>query len=584
MGRGSGAISCHNAREGAGSREPPKHRGNANGARTPASDHNQPLTKDCEAGRCIKGCLGSHSKLPTPDAKATMGLLDTTTALPTEPTWGAALRTIERERTMPSWERIGQKAPARDHIFTHYEKRGHFNALPTRQDPKREQKFRDNRDAAFCQASALQAAASVLRHRLPPPDGRFKARARFRSTKNGKPKPPDTNTKWNIITHVGREGCEPFTSSKDRLAAAHGELLPASWKRREYDIVSTKYTESHGGHHRDRENAKHKAQKKFWETRDFDFIKIKYHDDDKESDFQQQRSHLNSIAGAGAMAKLPPAMQYCEGAAYNLVSHEIKDASKLEVSNAVTNSGVASKMGAAVDKHHKNVAEERYQRDKRRALQRFNKTSHLKEMMDGRHHDYDVVTGESFYGRNPKFRAPSRLQRAPTTWDRLAASGPSILARLLVSAGPVESAGGRRRRPSPCAPGWLGVVAASVVRARRFRASPRVVDAPVAPAPSAGRASSENPGAVLHCTFSFCSEFPLAEVAMCLALLRGCSLSTAAGPTRVCVTERAARPQPPYAVAPVATRIPFTMLPSGGPDDRDRLERARSDFEPVAAH
>ena len=268
-----------------------------------------------------------------------MGLLDTTTALPTEPTWGAALRTIERERTMPSWERIGQKAPARDHIFTHYEKRGHFNALLQRDnDPKREQKFRDNRDAAFSAKQARckqqQASFDIVSHRQ---TGGLRPVPASDQQKNGKPKPPDTNTKWNIITHVGREGCEPFTSSKDRLAAAHGELLPASWKRREYDIVSTKYNQNHTArHHRDRENAKHKAQKKFWETRDFDFIKIKYHDDDKESDFQQQRSHLNSIAGAGAMAKLPPAMQHCEGAAYNLVSHEIKDASKLEVSNAVT--------------------------------------------------------------------------------------------------------------------------------------------------------------------------------------------------------------------------------------------------------
>ena len=190
MGRGSGAISCHNAREGAGSREPPKHRGNANGARTPASDHNQPLTKDCEAGRCIKGCLGSHSKLPTPDAKATMGLLDTTTALPTEPTWGAALRTIERERTMPSWERIGQKAPARDHIFTHYEKRGHFNALLQRDnDPKREQKFRDNRDAAFSAKQARckqqQASFDIVSHRQ---TGGLRPVPASDQQKNGKPK------------------------------------------------------------------------------------------------------------------------------------------------------------------------------------------------------------------------------------------------------------------------------------------------------------------------------------------------------------------------------------------------------------
>ena len=58
-----------------------------------------------------------------------MGLLDTTTALPTEQSWGAALQQMTRERTMPSWERVGQAAPPKDHKVTHYEKRGNFDAL-----------------------------------------------------------------------------------------------------------------------------------------------------------------------------------------------------------------------------------------------------------------------------------------------------------------------------------------------------------------------------------------------------------------------------------------------------------------------
>ena len=169
------------------------------------------------------------------------------------------------------------------------------------------------------------------------------------------------------------------------------------------------------------------------------------------------------------------------------MSHEIKDASKLQVSTAVTNSGVASKKGALVDKHHKSVAEERYQRNKRRALQRFNKTSHLKEMMDGRHHDYDVVTGESFYGRNPKFRAPSRLQRAPTTWDRLAASGPVYSGTIAGKRGATSKAAGAAAaspafsmRPQAGSASSRPASSVPVVS----RASPRVVDAPVAPAPS----------------------------------------------------------------------------------------------------
>ena len=55
---------------------------------------------------------------------------------------------------------------------------------------------------------------------------------------------------------------------------------------------------------------------------------------------------------------------------------------------------------------------------------------------------FDVVTGESFYGRNPKFRAPSRLQRAPTTWDRLAASGPVYSGTIAGKRGATSKAAG----------------------------------------------------------------------------------------------------------------------------------------------
>jgi hypothetical protein len=403
-----------------------------------------------------------------------MGLLDTTTALPTEQSWGAALQQMTRERTMPSWERVGQAAPPKDHKVTHYEKRGNFDALLQRyHDPKKERIFRDTRDKAF-DAKLARCRTRQPKYDIVTHQETLGSHERA-PKKGGKPKPPDSKLGWNIISHERKAGVQLKTSA-EQLSHAHGDLLPASWKRREYDLVSNKYTHDRDQKlHADREQNKHSAQRKFRATRDFDLVKVRYHDDSKEQDFQQQRSHLASIAGAGQLAKQPPAMQYREGAAYNLVSHEVKDPFKLEMAQAVANSGVASKVGAKVEEHHKHVANEQYLRDRSRALARFSKTSALKEQTDGRHHDFDVVTGESFYGRGAKFRAPSRLSKAPSTWDRMVASGPAYTGSLAGKLGATSKrvAGAAAASPAVSRPASSVPIVA--------RASPRVVAAPTAP-------------------------------------------------------------------------------------------------------
>ena len=200
MGRGRSHLLPTRARLAPAS---PKHRGNANGARTPASDHNQPLTKTARQGAVSRAASEATASSPRPtpsnhgpprhDHRVTDGA-----------DLGAALRTIEREGRC----RAGRASTRRhggDHIFTHYEKRGHFNALLQRDSDPKENK---NSEITATPPSAKQARCKRRRSfcRLPPPDGRFKARARFRSTKKWKTEAARHEHEWNVITHV-KGGC-----------------------------------------------------------------------------------------------------------------------------------------------------------------------------------------------------------------------------------------------------------------------------------------------------------------------------------------------------------------------------------------
>ena len=112
----------------------------------------------------------------------------------------------------------------------------------------------------------------------------------------------------------------------------------------------------------------------------------------------------------------------------------------------MTNSGAVEK--APRSTAPKNVAEERYQRDKRR---RGGSTRRRTSKRRTAAPHYDVLPAS---WTEPEVPAPSRLRRAPTTWDRLAASGPVYSGTIAGKRGPRRKlpVRPRRHRPSPCGP------------------------------------------------------------------------------------------------------------------------------------
>ncbi|KAH8052281.1 hypothetical protein JL721_10920 [Aureococcus anophagefferens] len=283
-------------------------------------------------------------------------MLSTTTALPTETSWGDTLKSYQAERGLASWDKLGEAHPPKDH-----------RPRPTARSSPR----------AVDKQPPFDIVTHEFRSGKTPAD---------RAPSN---KPPDSRTSWNIINHEAKDPRAPPRKSVVDARAESG-LLPASWKRREFDIVSNKYISDHKGRTlRDRTEAKHSAQKLFWETHDFDPLLGRYYDAGKEADFAKQRAVLSSIAGQGSVARLPPAVQYCEGAAYDIVSHAVKDQAKLEVASGVGNRAIASKKGPSVEAELRDRSVKRDDRDKSRALARFAKTVDFCER-EGGHHGYGV--------------------------------------------------------------------------------------------------------------------------------------------------------------------------------------------------
>ena len=373
-------------------------------------------------------------------------MLSTTTALPSEQTWGATLQSYQAERGMASWDKLGQAHPPKDHRVTHYEKRSKFNPLLQRHyDPALERHARDSTAAlTSCKLAAAhgkQPAFDIVTHKFR--DGKHPAE------KPPHNKPPDSRTSWNIINHQAKDGSGPVR--KGAPGGANGGLLPASWKRREFDIVSNKYNSDHKGRTlRDRTEAKHGAQKLFWETHDFDPLLGRYYDDGKEADFVKQRAVLSQIAGQGSVARLPPAVQYCEGAAYDIVSHAVRDGGKLAVASGVGNRAIASKKGPSVEAELRQRSAKRDDRDKSRALARFAKTIDFCEREGGRHHGYDVLTHESHVGRLAKPMATTRIKKPDGPWQQLSKSAAVVTADLARS--PLPATRTRRSATAAAAP------------------------------------------------------------------------------------------------------------------------------------
>ena len=105
---------------------------------------------------------------------------------------------------------------------------------------------------------------------------------------------------------------------------------------REFSIINNNFTHDHDRKKKEEyERFKSHTLEKYWATHDYDPVRGKYYDAEKEQRYRDQRQLLASVKGTAQMLKLAPSVQYSEGNCYDIVNHSIHDDGKVSVTNGV---------------------------------------------------------------------------------------------------------------------------------------------------------------------------------------------------------------------------------------------------------
>jgi len=152
-------------------------------------------------------------------------------------------------------------------------------------------------------------------------------------------KPPSyvtaTHTDFDIISnrkfhdhHWAPEGCRP-----PRMPTPERKppFLTAVNKPRDFDITTNMYKEHHADRTKfDAEQTRAMVLDKMDKLRDFDCVKGQYFDNHKEALYQENRRNELLHRGKDHYKNFPPTYQTSEATVYNITSHEIKDAERMQ--------------------------------------------------------------------------------------------------------------------------------------------------------------------------------------------------------------------------------------------------------------
>jgi hypothetical protein len=228
-----------------------------------------------------------------------------------------------------------------------------------------------------------------------------------------RPAPTATNVVSNLPLsdheHAPLLYDEEYTLTRFRPPTERAKTTIA--KPREFNIISNNYCKDHERRrYEDHENLRVKLADKYWKTHDYDLVKARYFDSEKESTLKEQSETLKYAHGRAQEARLPPSLKYADGKSFNIITNDISDAEGLHASMTVTN--------RSVNRMNKMEKESviKDERELRAALEeklRMNKIS-FKNWETTIDRGYNVVTNE------PVVSSPAPLPNRPATmWARL---------------------------------------------------------------------------------------------------------------------------------------------------------------------
>ena len=221
---------------------------------------------------------------------------------------------------------------------------------------------------------------------------------------------------YNVVSNIPLSK-HHFAHPKDRPPSKGEKTSSLSVPRkRDYDILSGRYLNRHNARkNKDVRAQKDRAAKLFWQTHDFNPVSCTFYDRDKEEAFVRVRQAFEDTHGEVQNVKLPPRIRLAEGNLYNIMTMKPKNKEEL-IHYDYKNDNKFNSTKDAMERDIRKRCENKYDLGETRKLNRV-AAKRFEEMTAN---GFDLVTGQSFYGKKAKpLYRPSYMQKPPTVWDRV---------------------------------------------------------------------------------------------------------------------------------------------------------------------
>ncbi|GLD97734.1 hypothetical protein PINS_up006424 [Pythium insidiosum] len=220
-----------------------------------------------------------------------------------------------------------------------------------------------------------------------------------------------SNVDYNIVTN---QPSSAASSSETNATSPSASLSKA--RMRDFNILTNKYHRQHDERERNEtQAAKHAAAVKFVKTHDFDPVRIRYFDDDKEQAFLVRRHDEQLTHGKDRVSKLPPRERLSEGRLYNILNQDVLNAAEITRFQDAADRALHKMKKTEFEARKRQDGERQLELEDTRCLNRFAHERHSQSFV----HGYDPITNESFDGVQSKERVRTRTHAALPAWDVL---------------------------------------------------------------------------------------------------------------------------------------------------------------------
>jgi len=311
-----------------------------------------------------------------------------------EGSWGEMIRSIEHDKKNLPWDPSKTNPVERVSIYERKREERKFDPVGMRfTDENKEAMFQTDKTDKMKNTSTIalnkkKATWDILAHQGPPRKYEYMCKPNELS---------GTERAYNLVNGLDTKDHKsvPFQFNEDMInyKIKHRKKnyihIPVDMNR-EFSIINNEYND-HSTTKRmqaDYDRTKQHVLKQYWSTHDYNPIKGKYYDTEKEKNYQEQGEILRKVQGTAYLAKIPPSVLYSEGLSYNILNNDVYDAKRLVATNTVANLALNRMKVRPVEDRLKKESEAKHLRDESRKLSRPS-FKRWKEQID---RGYDVVT------------------------------------------------------------------------------------------------------------------------------------------------------------------------------------------------